>query len=240
MNQGKSFYMMFDVVEGGIVEAIDFNKESLTPDRSIIVMDEENQTVWLWHGKRRALVPRRMALRQAQSIKGHGYQAGNAIVGRDLSQIVEIDDRKVGREPTTTEDNDKLMVLLNCQFTSIGNMVFTKLAEGEVAASRIETAPKPDTPAVLEKVSAPAPVVAKPVDTKSDDQKKGAIIMAVLSEFKDLWISRKDDGILSLEQMDGKICSFKVENGEISFQTGSFFEIPKEKKEAILAIIDTL
>ncbi|UYP48324.1 hypothetical protein NEF87_004609 [Candidatus Lokiarchaeum ossiferum] len=240
MNQGKSFYMMFDVVEGGIVEAIEFSKESLTPDRSIIIMDEENQTVWLWHGKRRALVPRRMALRQAQSIKGHGYQAGNAIVGRDLSKIIEIDDRKVGREPATTEDNDKLMALLNCQFTSIGNSVFTKLGEGEVAAPSKEVSPKTDAPPELKKVSAPAPTAVKPVDTKSDDQKKGAIIMAVLSEFKDLWISRKDDGILSLEQMDGKICSFKVENGEISFQTGSFFEIPKEKKDAILKIVDSL
>ncbi len=236
--KGKSFFMMFNVIEGGVVENVEFSKEHLTPDRSIIVMDEENQTVWLWHGKRRALVPRRMALRQAQSIKGHGYQAGNAIVGRDLSVLVEIDDRKVGREPTTTEDNDRFMVVLNNQFSPIGNMVFTKLEDGEV--SSLELAPKPESKPALEKVSAPASDETKPVDAGADDLKKGAVIMAILGEFNDLWISRKEEGILSLEQMDGKICAFKVENGEISFQTGSFFEIPKEKKEAILLKIDKL
>ena len=102
---------MFDVVEGGIVESIEFSKDQLTPDKSIIVLDEENQKVWLWHGKGRGLVSRRTALRQAQSIKGHGYQAGNAIIGRDLNAIIEIDDRKVGREPESTQNNEKLMLL---------------------------------------------------------------------------------------------------------------------------------
>ena len=99
IRQGKSYYIMFDVEEGGMIKPIEFNASNLQPERSILVLDEESQTVWLWHGTKRALVPRRMALRQAESLKGHGYQAGNAIVGRDLSKIVEIDARKIGREP---------------------------------------------------------------------------------------------------------------------------------------------
>ncbi len=104
---------MFDVAEGGIVEPIELSKDQLTPDKSIIVCDEESQKVWLWHGTGRGLVPRRTALRQAQSLKGHGYQAGNAIIGRDLDAIIEIDSRKVGREPESTQNNEKLMLLLN-------------------------------------------------------------------------------------------------------------------------------
>jgi hypothetical protein len=225
MSQGKSFFMMFTVLEGGVIEAIEFNKDKLTPDQSIIVMDEENQIVWLWHGKKRALVPRRMALRQAQSLKGHGYQAGNAILGRDLNTLIEIDDRKVGREPESTENNEKFINVLNCQFSPIGNLVFIK---GEEIVDEIA---QPTTPKVIPSIdAAPAPVV----DTGDYDEKKGAVIMAILKEFKDLWVSRKEDGSLALEQMDGKICSFKIENGEIKFLPGSFFEISKEKKEAIL------
>jgi len=123
IRQGKSYFLMLDVLEGGIVNPIEFNASNLQPERSILIMDEETQTVWLWHGAKRALVPRRMALRQAESLKGHGYQAGNAIVGRDLSKIVEIDARKIGREPETTELNDRLMALLNRNFTNIGHFL---------------------------------------------------------------------------------------------------------------------
>ena len=88
VNIGKAYYMMFNCLDGGVIETIDFDPKNLTPDRSIIVVDEENLRVWLWHGKQRLLVPRRTALRQAQALKGHGYQAGNAIIGRGINEIV--------------------------------------------------------------------------------------------------------------------------------------------------------
>jgi hypothetical protein len=146
MSQGKSFFMMFDVLTGGILEPIEFDGDALTPNRSIIVMDEENLRVWLWHGKMQGLVSRRTALRQAQSLKGHGYQAGNAIVGRGLSEIVEIDSRKIGRDPETTEINEGLMEILKGSFQGIGDLVYIRGASGEktIHAKKPGEEPKKD------------------------------------------------------------------------------------------------
>ncbi len=252
---GKNFFMMFDVLDGGIVEPIEFDKANLVPDKSIIVMDESNQTVWLWHGTRRGLVPRRTALRQAQSIKGHGYQAGNAIVGRDLNKIVEIDSRKVGREPETTELYKGFEPVLDCVYENIGNMVFIKSEnqaavkpkEEPVPEPKPEPEPAPEPPKkniqteerpVLTPV--PNPDSPSSASTRSMDLIKGAVIMAVSSQFKDLWLSHKPDDTIAVEHMDGKICTFKIEGGEVMYLEGSFAEVPEEKQKAIQAKLDEL
>nr|QEE16404.1 hypothetical protein DSAG12_02234 [Candidatus Prometheoarchaeum syntrophicum] len=251
---------MFDVAEGGIVEPIEFRKDQLTPDKSIIVMDEDNQKVWLWHGKGRGLVPRRTALRQAQSLKGHGYQAGNAIIGRDLDAIIEIDDRKVGREPESTQNNEKLMLLLNKNFEGIGNFVYIIGKGGEKPAPAQKSQPvikqvtptpiaskpkaqepehpKLDTPKINvnvlnEELAKTEQTPSKPALDDSDKLLIGKAIVILMDQFKDLLISSKDDGTIKIEQMEGNICSFSVDNHKISFTPDSFSEIPSEKKEAI-------
>jgi len=256
---------MFDVAEGGIVEPIEFSKDQLTPDKSIIVLDEDSQKVWLWHGKGRGLVPRRTALRQAQSIKGHGYQAGNAIIGRDLNAIIEIDDRKVGREPETTQLNEKLMLLLNKNYEGIGNFVYVIGKEGEkptpVQVSKsvpfqeskpiikqVISTPKPQEPkpehpkldipkinvnVLNEELSKTEKSQTKPALDDSDKLLIGKTIVMLMEQFNDLLISSKDDGSIKVEQMEGNICSFSVDNHKIKFTADSFSEIPAEKKEAI-------
>ncbi len=267
---------MFNVAEGGIVEPIELSKDQLTQDKSIIVLDEDNQKVWLWHGKGRGLVPRSTALRQAQSLKGHGYQAGNAIIGRDLNAIVEIDDRKVGREPETTQLNEKLMLLLNKNYEAIGNFVYiigkgvekpapvpeskpeikqvtptpivtkpeepkpepehpkldapqidVNVLQGELSKTE---EPKPEPEPIPEPIPEPEP---KPVLDDSDKLLVGRVIVALMEQFKDLLISSKDDGSIKIEQMEGNICAFSVDNHKIKFTPDSFSEVPSEKKEAV-------
>ena len=251
---------MFDVADGGIVEPIELSKDQLTQDKSIIVLDEDNQIVWLWHGKGRGLVPRRTALRQAQSLKGHGYQAGNAIIGRDLDAIIEIDDRKVGREPESTESNEKLMLLLNKDFEGIGNFVYIIGKGGEKPAfvqkskpviKQVTPAPftsKPEAPepehpklntpkidvnVLRDELSKTEKQKPKPALDDSDKLLIGKAIVILMDQFKDLLVSSKDDGSIKIEQMEGNICSFSVDNNKIKFTPDSFSEIPSEKKEDI-------
>ena len=82
--------LMFKVLEGGVVEPIKWSKDHLQPDSSIIVLDESSLSIFLWHGVKQGLVPRRTALRQAESLKGHGYTVGRTIIGRDIRVIKEI------------------------------------------------------------------------------------------------------------------------------------------------------
>ncbi len=122
---------MFNVLEGGVSEPIEWNKENLTADRSIIILDESNQIVWLWHGSKQGLVARRTALRQADSLKGHGYTVGKSIIGRDLKQIMEIDQRKIGRDPVTDEIYGNLENLLNRESKMLENYVVTFETKGD-------------------------------------------------------------------------------------------------------------
>ena len=103
MSKEKSNFMMFDCLEGGVVKPIFLESGNLTPDRSIILLDEEDRIVYLWHGQRQSLIAKRTALRQAQSLKGHGYSVGSRIVGRSLDTLVEIDAKKVDRVDEDTE-----------------------------------------------------------------------------------------------------------------------------------------
>ncbi|MBY9017965.1 MAG: hypothetical protein KGD66_03940 [Candidatus Lokiarchaeota archaeon] len=120
-----SYALMFNVLEGGVSEPIEWSKDNLTDNRSVIILDESNQIVWLWHGSRQGLVARRTALRQADSLKGHGYTVGKSIIGRDLKNIMEIDQRKIGRDPTTDEIYGKLEIVLNRDNKKLENYVVT-------------------------------------------------------------------------------------------------------------------
>ena len=104
----RTFFLMFLVEDGGISNPVRWSADSLKSENIVMVLDEENMAVWLWYGSKRGLVSKRTALRQAQSLKGHGYGIGKSIVGRGLEVIYEIDERKIGRDPETDELNTKL------------------------------------------------------------------------------------------------------------------------------------
>ena len=159
---------MFNVLEGGVSEPIKWGMDNLTPDRSIIILDESNQIVWLWHGSRQGLVARRTALRQAESLKGHGYTVGKSIIGRDLKEIKEIDQRKIGRELETDNYNKALQEVLTRDFKELDQFVVTfEMVEGEKPAIkpiiREETKPSP----IIQ--PKPTPVVKEPIPLRKPE-----------------------------------------------------------------------
>jgi hypothetical protein len=165
---------MFTAKPGGVIEPINWSKDSFMPDTSIIVLDESSESLYLWHGVQQGLVARRTALRQAESLKGHGYSAGRSIIGRDIKEIKEIDARKVGKVPKDTELNNELQGILDKNFTALDNYIITFQA-GAVAPKtttqkakekpKIETKPvqassatKTETPVTFASSSKPADV----------------------------------------------------------------------------------
>jgi len=306
------FAIMFDVLEGGVIEPIEWSKDAFTPDRSIIVLDEGTTSLFLWHGAKQGLVARRTALRQAESLKGHGYTVGKSIIGRDTKEIKEIDSRKVGRVPEETDLDKELQNLLSKEFRATGDFMVTfqvgefesTKAEKKAAAAlkpkpepkpapKIEPKPqpkpeprpapkvepkpqpkpaptpaaapkpKPSTPTpatttapsakpeikfaseydnaeplpsvISESASAPAPAAApadkpgKTIDTKSE-AKVGFVIIGVLSQYDDIWISKKADGAYSIEMMDGPVCEFSITDGSLKFTSNSFTSLPANIK----------
>jgi hypothetical protein len=169
-----SYALMFNVLEGGVSEPVKFEKENLIDDRSIIILDESNQVIWLWHGSKQGLVARRTALRQAESLKGHGYSVGKSILGRDIKQIYEIDQRKIGREPETDKLYSQLQNVFSKKYNELDNLIISFDIIGEVPVFPkkvvIKEEPKKEVqvstkPVVV--VPTPKPAMTQPV-TKSE------------------------------------------------------------------------
>lgn len=304
----ETFFLMFEVEDGGVSTPVKWSTDSLKSENIVMVLDEENMAVWLWHGSKRGLVSKRTALRQAQSLKGHGYGIGKSIVGRGLENIYEIDERKIGRVPETDELNTKFMDLVSRPMYDAGGFVVTS-APGAEAKFGVATPIEMEVvqPKTTETVSAnptphpapalkpheanptphpapvtmdpqpspapvtvgmdpqpsPTPVVEEPPAVASeyaDDSavpeptplpvtadsgsmesvQKGCVIMAILSQFKDIWVSRLDDNTISVEYMDGPIAKFHIEQGKVKFHEGSFSEVESSVKNAIKVTFDKL
>lgn len=167
---------MFDARPGGEIVPIKWGKNSFMPETSIIVLDESSESVYLWHGVKQGLVARRTALRQAESLKGHGYIVGKSIIGRDIKDIKEIDARKVGKVPEDTKMNEDLQEILDKKFTELDNFIvtFQKGAVKPIVVKKVQPkvqakhTPRPTpAPVATPVVSKPASP-AKPKDTASE------------------------------------------------------------------------
>ena len=164
------FAIMFQVLEGGISEPIKWSKDHLTPDSNIIILDEGSSSVFLWYGAKQGLVSRRTALRQAESLKGHGFSVGKSIVGRDIKDLKEIDERKIGRVPDIDELNDELQTLLNKKFKVLDDYTVTFDVDGEFP-SAVKSASTP----VSTEAPKPAPIKTQPAPVKE--------VMKTVSEY---------------------------------------------------------
>ena len=154
------YAIMFQVLEGGVSEPIKWSKDSLTAESNIIILDEGTSSLYLWYGSKQGLVSRRTALRQAQSLRGHGFTIGKSIIGRDIRDLKEIDQRKIGRVLENDELNDELQTLLNREYKELTNFMITfELKEIVEPVAKVKPEPK------LEPKPVPKPepkIVSKP------------------------------------------------------------------------------
>jgi hypothetical protein len=287
------FALMFNARPGGEIVPVKWGKDNFLPDTSIIVLDEGSESLYLWHGVQQGLVARRTALRQAESLKGHGYTVGKSIIGRDIKALKEIDARKVGKVPDDTQLNEELQALLDQKYTELDNFIVTfqagvvkpatvapkvevKSVETPAASTPTITKPTPTpivtkpTPTPTVTKPTPTPAVSKPASTsvkpsntaseydeaeplpsiKTDTRpipaiqvskaglatnaKIAFVFSAIMEHFDDIWISKKNDGSYSVEEMDGPICTFQLKEGsKINFSANSFNRIDPKIKTAI-------
>ncbi len=140
------YALMFNVLKDGEIEPIKWNKDVFIPDRSIIMLEELTPAVWLWHGVKRSLVDRRIASRQAESLKGYGYKARDTIIGSRTRIIKEIDQRKVGKDTETDQFNQEFQEILNNEFTPIDEIIVDlQMDDNEVAKLKLTPTAVPET-----------------------------------------------------------------------------------------------
>jgi hypothetical protein len=200
------YALMFDVLEGGVSQPIVWDKENLKSDKNIIILDEGSSSLYLWHGATQGLVARRTALRQAESLKGHGYTVGKSIVGRDIKMLKEIDQRKIGRDPETDRYNEELQALLNRDYKELDNFIISYSAKGLEEAEPVKTIVKSEPKTVAKPEPRPMPKEeAKPISaiqSKLSQEMKSEIPIASEYETKTRATSiHKTEPIIKSEPM---------------------------------------
>ena len=83
---------------------------------------------------------------------------GKSIVGRDIKDLKEIDQRKIGRVPEIDDLNDELQTLLNRGFKNLDDYTVTFDVEGEFpSAVKPASESIPSEEIMPEPVTRPAP-----------------------------------------------------------------------------------
>ena len=164
MAHSTSNAIEFVVSEDGICTEVNWSKNHFDDDKIVLILDELNKTVWLYHGKRNGLVKRRKALRQAESLRNHGYQVGKTIIGRQLEKIKEIDARLLDRVPEAKKDYEDLISLFDLPFKVVDGecVALDKDGSSDIEARQVRVpAPKPTAEmlkTVVSKTPAPKPM----------------------------------------------------------------------------------
>jgi hypothetical protein len=167
------YAIMFNILQGGDIEPVKWSKDEFKSDRSIIVLEEMTPAVWLWHGNKQNLIARRVASRQAEALKGYGYDSGGTIIGSRTRIMKEIDERKLTIDPLMDELNVEFQKLLNTKFEPLDEfVVIVQSAETLVKPLLIKTKTAPEMTSQLE----PEPLtsgIKKPTTLKEPKEVSG-------------------------------------------------------------------
>jgi len=99
-----------------------------------------------------------------------------------------------------------------------------------VASEYEETSPLPS----IKPTTTFTPAIEVSKSGLETNAKVSFVFSAILEHFSDIWISKKQDGSYSVEEMDGPICSFHLKQGsKINFTANSFARINPKIKTAI-------
>ncbi|MFW9982119.1 MAG: hypothetical protein ACFFE3_09420 [Candidatus Thorarchaeota archaeon] len=86
-------YMLMLKDESGEVNAVRLDAGLVNSDNALIVLDEFNDTCWVWIGKNVNMPTRMHSLRIARGLQKSGYQVGVTTIGLAASRFVEMHEK---------------------------------------------------------------------------------------------------------------------------------------------------
>ena len=76
--------------DSGELDHVKLDISLVNSDNAIIILDEYNDTCWVWIGRNVNMPTRMHALRMSKSVQKSGYNHGTTTIGRSLSHLVEM------------------------------------------------------------------------------------------------------------------------------------------------------
>jgi len=85
--------MLMLLDDSGEIKAVKFDPNLVTSEHAVIVLDEYNDTCWVWIGRNVGMPTRMHAIRMGKSAQKSGHKVKNTTVGMALSRIVEMNEK---------------------------------------------------------------------------------------------------------------------------------------------------
>ncbi|TFG04164.1 MAG: hypothetical protein EU539_11370 [Promethearchaeota archaeon] len=179
------YAIMFNVLKDGEIEPINWGKDYFKPNNSIILLEEYTPAVWLWHGNKQSLIDRRIANRQAESLKGYGYKAGGTIIGSRTRVINEIDQRLITKDAVTDKNWEKFQEILEIETEPLDQNIVIIKEEG-YEDDKVELRPTPELETSIIKEEPPIEGSSSEIPEKAKVAKEISIPKVSKYEKKDI------------------------------------------------------
>ncbi|MHA1838954.1 MAG: hypothetical protein ACTSYO_03200 [Candidatus Ranarchaeia archaeon] len=242
--------------ESGERVVITPSKEALTPESILFVLDEKNNAVWTWLGKKTSNIDKRGAARIAHGLRSSGYTYREHIVAPQAEKLIVIDENNL-KDPEVKVNFELLNdTLSKAQLVDdyLANIPYEgpvpiKKAEitdfkPDVGEVQVESPPQQVQPLTAQPVEPPSKPEIKKEDTKAsqleDDSvaevKAGLLLYATLKQFSEIYAILKDKEV-RIEGAVEPLAKFTIKGKELSVSPELKFA---GQQEAVLEVFREL
>ena len=197
----KAFMLMLKD-DSGEVSPVQLDVGQINSDNAIIVLDEYNDTCWVWIGRSVNMPTRMHAIRMARGIQKSGFKIGVTTIGLAASKLIEMME-KDDTDPDIASSIATFKSILDANWNFDDKVLAYKKESASVAspepiagAPTKKTIPEPEPtiraePVPEEPVSAPAPPPAPPAALITMADKKAAYLLLAISTNSDIFYTEK-------------------------------------------------
>lgn len=195
----KAFMLMLKD-DSGEVSPIPLDVGHINSDNAIIVLDEYNDTCWVWIGRSVNMPTRMHALRIARGINKSGFKIGVTTIGLATSKFIEMME-KDDTDPDIASSISAFKSILDARWSFDDKVLAFKKEAGTVSspgpiagAPIKKTIPEPKPTIRAETVSAPVPSPTPPSTPSLSItmvDKKAAYLMLAISNNSDIFYTEK-------------------------------------------------
>lgn len=240
----KPFVLMLKD-DSGEVEPIPMDPEMVNSENALIVLDEYNDTCWVWIGRNVKMPTRMHAVRIARGIQKSGHQIGVTTIGLAASNFVEMMEKDY-TDSQVAENIAAFKAALDGKW-SFDDKVLAYRREREAEAIAGAPPPRPSvTPAPREEptivagatLEPPKPLVApKPpqpmVEITDGDKKAAHLLLATVKNSELAYIERVErDGAtgFKIEVPGVMVIEARTKGNYLEISPGSFGDSDAAKK----------
>ncbi|MCD6164311.1 MAG: hypothetical protein J7J30_02610 [Candidatus Odinarchaeota archaeon] len=216
-------------IDGGEARPVPISTTYLSSDRTVLIIDEDAGSMYLFIGRDVGLIARRMAERVTQSIKTYGFKYGNMIVGKNCHNLVIIDEKETG-----TSFRETYQDLINKieLWETVGKSLVDLEKDKPKIVKKIEHPIEPVQPPKVEEKEERKIEEIKPVE-QYVNAKIGSTILRLLDKFPEVFIgkiSRNGNTVIRLEGPQGFLGEIIIsDNGKVEIKPSKEFEAELEE-----------